>query len=92
MTADETNCFKLLDGYSRSRHACFVAEMFVNAAGTDYTLCFRPTELTKDSPNRYACRYLNIRTDEITTAGKMQALPASITELLDRELPVLPKS
>lgn len=92
MTPEETSCFKMLDGYSRSRHSCFVAEMFLNAGQTEYTLCFRPTGGSKESPNRYACRYLYIGAEEVRSAGEKQVLPASITEMLDRELPSLPQS
>ncbi len=82
----------MLDGYSRSRHRCFVSEMFLNAGETYYTLCFRPTGGSKDSPNRYACRYLNIGVEEVRTAGQKRMQPASMTEMLDRELPTLPQS
>ena len=92
MTVEETSCFKLLDGYSRSQHGCFLAEMFPNAVGTNYTLCFRPTGGSRDSPNRYACQYLHIGAEELKTAGQMQVLPRSIAEMLDRELPKIPKS
>ena len=44
-----------------------------------------------DSPNRYACRYLNIGAEEVRTAGQKRVLPASITEILDREPPTLPQ-
>ena len=92
MTVEETSCFKLLDGYSRSQHGWFLAEMFPNAAGTNYTLCFRPTGGSKDSPNRYACRYLHIGAEEVRTAGHMKVLPPSIAEMLDTELPKVAKS
>jgi hypothetical protein len=35
-------------------------------------------------------RYLRIRAEQVTTAGQKQVLPASITQVLDRELPALP--
>jgi hypothetical protein len=92
VTLEETECFKLLDGYSRSRHGCFISEMFLNAGETDYTLCFRPTGGSKDSANRYACRYLNVGAEEVRTAGQKGVLPASMAEMLDRELPTLPQS
>jgi hypothetical protein len=93
MTVEETEFFNLLDGYARNRHACFVSEMFLTAGKTDYTLCFRPAGRPKDSPNRYACRYLHIEeVEEVRTAGQKQVLPASITEMLDRELSQLPQS
>ena len=92
MTLEETNCFKTLDGYSRTRHRCFLAEMDLNPSQAYYSLCFRPTGVTKDSPNRYACLYLRINAEEVRTAGQQQVLPASVIEMLDRELPTLPQS
>jgi hypothetical protein len=82
----------MLDEYSRSRHACFLAEMDLNAAQGHYSLCFRPMGVSKDSPNRYECRYLRIGAEQVTTAGQKQVLPASITQVLDRELPALPQA
>jgi hypothetical protein len=92
VTLEETNCFKMLDEYSRTRHRCFLAEMDLNAFQAYYSLCFRPTGGTEDSPNRYACLYLRINAEEVKNAGKQQVLPASITQMLDRELPTLPQS
>lgn len=92
MTLEEVSYFTMLDDYSRSRHRCFVAEMFLNNGTRDYTVCFRPMGISEDSPNRYACRYLHIGAEDIRTAEQKQVLPASITEMLDRELPTLPQS
>jgi hypothetical protein len=89
---EETNCFKMLDEYSRSRHRCFLAEMDLDAPQACYSLCFRPTQVSQDSPNRHECRYLRISAEEVTTAGQKQVLPGSITQMLDRELPALPQS
>ncbi len=66
--------------------------MDLNAPQAYYSLCFRPTAVSKDSPNRYECRYLRISAEEVTTAGQKQVLPASITQMLDRELHALPQS
>ena len=90
MTLEETNCFKMLDTYSRTRHACFLAEMDLNAAKENYALCFRPAAISKESPNRNACLYLHIAAEDVRTAGRAHVLPASLTEMLDRELPALP--
>lgn len=92
MTLEESNCFKMLDGHSRSRHGCFLAEMDLNDAKGIYTLCFRPTGPDRDSPNRYACRYLHVGAEEVRTAGQTQLLPTSIAKMLDVELAKLPKS
>lgn len=81
MTLEETNCFKMLDEYSRSRYSCFLAEMDLNATKKIYALCFRPTEGNKNSPNRYACRYLYIGAEQVNAAGQMPELPTSVTEM-----------
>jgi len=90
MTAEETTCFKLLDEYSRTRHRCFLAEMFSTVS--EYTLCFRSTGVQKESASRYACRYLRIGTREVSTAARNGILLPSTTEMLDRELSALPQS
>lgn len=86
MTAEETHTFRLLDAYSRSSHGCFLAEMFPNAAGTRYTICFRASGENNDSANQYACRYLYVEADEVRTSGRLQELQTDMKELLDREL------
>jgi hypothetical protein len=83
---EDARVFALLDDYSRSKHKCFVAEMSLNDAGTYYVVCFRPADVRSDSPNRFACRYVNIETEQTDTTSQTQALPISITEKLDREL------
>jgi hypothetical protein len=91
VTLEETNCFKMLDGYSRTRLRCFLAEMDLNVAKAHYTLCFRPASMSKDSPNRDAYLYLHIPIEDVKIAGQEQVLPPSIIRMLDRELPTLPK-
>jgi hypothetical protein len=66
--------------------------MDLNAAKANYALCFRPAAISKESPNRNACLYLHIPAEEVRAAGQEQMLPASITQMLDRELPALPQS
>ena len=90
MTLEETNYFKRLDEYARNRYRCFLAEMDLNADKGHYTLCFRPTGVDKNSPNRYTCRYLHITAEEVGTTG--ESLPTSVVEMLDKELPTLPQS
>jgi hypothetical protein len=92
VTLEETNCFKMLDGYSRTRHRCFLAEMDLNVAKAHYTLCFRPAAISKDSPNRDACLYLHIAIEDVKKTGQEQVLPHSVTQMLDKELPTLPQS
>lgn len=81
--------FKLLDDYSRNRHRCFVAEFDLDKAESYYHVCFRPTGVSLDSPNRYACRYLHIGIGEIMEAVEKKELPVSVIEQLDKELPSL---
>jgi len=82
-----TRLFKLLDQYSRNVHNCFLAEMDVNEQLTAYTLCFRPLRL--NSSDHYACRYLEIDTEEIHALNRTRSLPVTITGLLDAELTLL---
>jgi hypothetical protein len=81
--------FKLLDDYSRNKHRCFVAELDFAKTENDYQVCFRPTGGTKDSPNRYECRYLRIGIRDIMEAAERKELSASVVEQLDKELPSL---
>jgi hypothetical protein len=80
-TPEETRCFRLLDR-SRSRYRRLLAEMFLNEDDTHYFLCFRPLGVTKDSPNRRACRYPEIPIKEIRAAGRKRMLTDSIAETL----------
>lgn len=92
MTPEEASFFKLLDDHVRTHHNCFLTEMFLNTAGTHYSLCFRPTGGSEHSPNRYACRYLKMEADEVRIVGGKERLVDSMIELLDRELSTLPQS
>jgi hypothetical protein len=89
MTAEETICFKLLDEYSRTHYAYYLAELFL--IGNDYTVCFRPAGVKRGSSNRYACRYLKIGADELATAARNRTLSALIAEMLDSQLSTLPQ-
>jgi hypothetical protein len=84
--------FRLLNLYSRSTHECFVAEMFLNDAGTEYTICFRPINANWNSPNRLDCRYLYLANNEVETLNETKALTVSLTERIDSELRLLGKS
>lgn len=86
MTSEETRVFKLLDGYSRDRHRCFLSEMFLNEAKTAYTLCFRPVNVKRESPDRSAYRYVHFEVSQVKTAAEKEMLTGSMTEELDREL------
>ena len=89
MTSEETRVFKLIDEYSRDQHRCFVTEMFLKEATSGYTLCFRPIATQRDSPNRYACRYLYLETGEVKPAAGQGELTASVIERLDKGLQAL---
>lgn len=90
MTSSEYSVFfKLLDDYCRAKHHCFVAELTFIDARDEYDICFRPTGVTRDSPNRYACRYLAFGISTLIEASQRKELPVSMTEQLDKELPGL---
>jgi hypothetical protein len=89
MTSAERKFFQMVDKYSRNCHKFFVAEMDLEESCTEYRLCFRPMNVTRDSPHRYACRYLTIAADEVRTIGKAGVLSASFVEELDNELTAL---
>jgi len=88
-SSEDAAVFRLLDSYSRNQHRCFVAEFGFDKAEADYVVCFRPTGGTKDSPNRYACRYLHFGSTDIKEAAERKELPTSVIEQLDKELPSL---
>jgi hypothetical protein len=90
--ANEDTAFRLLDQYARSAHSCFVAELFPNEAGTEYTACFRPVNTGKNSPNRIDCRYFRFSNQEVETLNETNALTASIAEKIDSQLRILGKS
>jgi len=105
MTSEESTFFTLLDGYARSKHQCFLAEMTFFTEERGYFLCFRPLRISEDLINNlressdenlranlapfYACKYLTIPTQDLKTAGSLQQLPRSLLNQLDAELPKL---
>ncbi len=87
MTSEEkAQAFQLVDEYSRTKYQCFLAEMFANKEGTGYTLCFRPVGGSRDSSDRYACRYLDLDERQLVAASRANLLPSSVTEKLDSDL------
>jgi hypothetical protein len=89
----EVTAFGVLDRYARSAHACFVAEMFANEAGTEYTVCFRPVEnLDRNSANRFDCRYFRFSHHEVEALKETNTLTAQVAEKIDNELRILGKS
>ena len=107
MTPEESTFFTLLDGYARSKHQCFLAEMTFPTEESGYSLCFRPLrvsdeaiknlrestdeDLKKNLSPFYACKYLTIPTQDVKAAGSLQQLPASFVGQLDAELSQLTK-
>jgi hypothetical protein len=83
---DERKLFALLDDYSKKHHRSFVAELFLNKTRTEYTVCFRPMDIESDSSNRYACQYLQLKTEEAELAVQTNEISASMREMLDKEL------
>jgi hypothetical protein len=84
---DHPAIFKLLDRYARSQYQCFLAELFPGLEDeSQYYLCFRPTDVCKDSADRYACRYLTVELAELKKSRKEKKLTASIAQLMDSEL------
>lgn len=86
MSPEETKAFKLLDQFARSEHHCFLAEFFPNEDGNEYILCFRPTGVTKDDPDRYACKYIHIPADEVHTISAAKSLSPELAADLSAEL------
>ena len=76
----------MVDEYARTRHSCFLAEMFLNSENSQYVLCFRPAAVSAASADRYTCKYLRIDAEIATAAGKAAALIPSVTRMLDNAL------
>ena len=107
MTPEESTFFRLLDGYARTRHQCFLAEMTFHTEERGYFLCFRPLRLSDEAIKNlrestdenleknlspfYACKYLTIPIQDVKAAGSLQQLPASLVDQLETELSQLTK-
>ena len=89
MTSYSKQLFQLLDTYAKSHYQYFLAEMFLNRTGTEFILCFRPTESNRNSPDRYACRYLQLPIKEAGIAEQQNMLSSAAKALLDKELAAL---
>jgi hypothetical protein len=84
--------FQLLDGFLRSQHQCFVAEMFLNDAKTEYTLCLRPLRVDGGSPNRYACRYVRLERVEAENVSQTEVLTRAVINTLENNVRILGES
>ncbi len=78
--------FKLINSHAREQHQCFLAEFFIGSDPTTYTLCFRPSGPDRESPNRYACRYLNLAVIDVNKMASAGSLDDATISLLNREL------
>ncbi len=87
--SEENTVFERLDRYATNKHQCFVAEFFLDSAKTKYYACFRPAGGSKEHPRPQAYRYLDVSFAQVAEAVESGALPSSLSELLDKELPRL---
>ncbi len=81
--------FKLLDGYAKRHHKCFLAELFLNEKGDEYIMCFRPTVFHEDPRNQRACQYERIRIGEARELSRIGLLTESVANILDEKLQLL---
>lgn len=79
--------FQLLDNFSRSKHHCFLAEMFPNESRGEYVLCFRPVTVPRESPDPMMFyRYLYISVFDLRVAAASGELPFHVVEKLNQAL------
>jgi hypothetical protein len=78
--------FEFLDQYARNHH-CFLTEPFISSDEVRYTACFSPLGVRKDSPNRYACEYVNIPVEDARRMATGGVGTAEVRALLDSRLP-----
>lgn len=85
-SADETIFFERVDEYARTNFRSFLTEMFLNEPKTEYTLCFRPIGVSRESPEHYACRYVRVPALEAALSVRQQLLTRPILESLTKPL------
>jgi hypothetical protein len=78
--------FKLLDGYAKRHHNCFLAELDPHEESGEYVACFRPLNANLDSEARSAYRYLTMGMAEVREMTRTGLLPISLSIILDEEL------
>ena len=86
MKLEDSKLLKLLDGYAKRHHKCFVAEFSFDEDKGEYTVCFRSLSVSPESPNRYACRYVTMEIGEAKELVRAGMLMVSIANVLDEEL------
>ena len=70
--------FKLLDRFARQEHGWFVAELFVPAGETGYTICFRPQAMAEE--DRYSCVYWELELNDAKEIIRNKVIPAALHE------------
>ena len=86
MSPEDVSCFKLLDGYARSAHSCFLTEFFrTGKSEGSYLCCFRPLGEI-DAADRCACKYVAMSANQIQSIPSSQCVPADVAETLDEAL------
>jgi hypothetical protein len=85
-TSEYSKLFRLLHGYAKRHHKCFLAELFLCGKGDEYIMCFRPTTTPDDAENRWACQYARIETVEARELRRTGLLTVSIANILDEKL------
>jgi hypothetical protein len=92
-TEERERCFRLLDGYSRSKHNCFVSEFFLSTQTGNYVVCFRPVSVTVDDqlndPNGYTCKYAHFEAALVREMAKRPSLPPTMESTLATALKAL---
>jgi len=81
--------FKVLDGYAKRHHECFLAELDLHEEAAERVTCFRPRHVCENSKNPYACRYMTLEIAEVTEIIRVGLLPISVANILDEQLPPL---
>jgi hypothetical protein len=89
MDSHYAKLFRVLDGYARKHHECFLTELFLNAEGDEYFLCFRPLEPQKALLTPTGCCYVTIGIGEAVELIRAGLLTISIANILDEKLPRL---
>jgi len=86
MKIEESQLFRILDEYSRLRHGCFLAEMFLNKDATHYVLCFRPVEPKVCAVGAGVCRYVYLNREDGLSVGSTGVMTDSVRQDLDTAL------
>ncbi len=86
MKLDYSKLFKLLDGYAKRHHKCFLTELFLNDEGDEYILCFRPLVFREDPQNQSVCQYVRIGIGEAGELTRTGLLTVSVANILDEKL------